>query len=525
MEPAVLAGRGARVFVVSWILYAVHFTTNVVREHYPAFTIAEHGTLFVDEYQGFHADIFVHSNGHSVIGNQVFVSVLAAVPLFIFDPVLDALEDYRRTTIARDGVRPEEYRIDKPLRRQFFELVKARGLDLRFGAATVVTSVFFMAPLTAAFLVLFQRVLRRRGLDADKATVLTFLLGFGTPLFFRTSTLNHNMFVMFGMFASFAILWRAPGVEPVSSRRLAVAGLLAGTTLATDYIGVIILPLLFAYVVLDRVRSTSPAVALRESLPFVAGTLPPIAFLLYSQWAMYGNPFLPGQAWMPDQNIYVGEGMRGFTLPELLVAMVITMTVLGAAATALQDASRASEAGEGRQGDRPCRGPRLVGVVAHLALPGFELSAARQADVDALQRRPGGGDRHLVSGAAVGDVHLALHGTGDGERQLAVGRAADDVAVGVVGPLLPAPGGLAAGELEARPHLDLARGGAGAADGERQARAAGLGRVVGAALDGLGLAALEADLAVAAPRADQRRNRTFGTGRGRRQGHGAGEGC
>lgn len=314
--PRFLAGRGARVFVVSWILYAVHFTTNVVREHYPAFTIAEHGTLFVDEYQGFHADIFVHSNGHSVIGNQVFVSVLAAVPLFIFDPVLDALEDYRKRTIAREGVRRTEYRIDKPLRQQFFELVKARGLDLRFGAATVVTSVFFMAPLTAGFLVCFFRVLRRRGLDVDHATVLTFLIGFGTPLFFRTSTLNHNMFVMFGMFASFVMLWRQPGVEVVSGPRRAAAGVFAGMTLATDYIGVIILPLLFAYLVLDRVRSGGLAVALRESLAFVAGTLPPIAFLLYTQWAMYGNPFLPGQAWMPDQNIYVGEGMRGFTLPD-----------------------------------------------------------------------------------------------------------------------------------------------------------------------------------------------------------------
>ena len=60
------------------MLYAVHFATNV-REHYPAFSLVEHGTLRV----------------------------------------------------------------------QFFRLVKERDLDLRFGAATVVTSGFFMAPLTA----------------------------------------------------------------------------------------------------------------------------------------------------------------------------------------------------------------------------------------------------------------------------------------------------------------------------------------------------------------------------------------
>jgi hypothetical protein len=50
-------------------------------------------------------------------------------------------------------------------------------------------------------------------------------------------------------------------------------------------------------------------------MDMVAGSIPPVCFLLYSQWAMYGNPFYPGQHWMPVQNIYVNEGLRGFTLP------------------------------------------------------------------------------------------------------------------------------------------------------------------------------------------------------------------
>ena len=56
--------------------------------------------------------------------------------------------------------------------------------------------------------------------------------------------------------------------------------------------------------------------AVLESGAIVAGMLPPIAFLLYSQWAMYGNAFLPGQYWMPNQNIFVHQGMRGCTLPD-----------------------------------------------------------------------------------------------------------------------------------------------------------------------------------------------------------------
>jgi hypothetical protein len=313
---SVLRSRPAALFLIAWLLYSIHFATNVVREHYPAFSIVDHGTFRVDEYQGFHSDIFVHRDGHSVIGNQVLVSVLAAIPLFIFDPVLDALENRSKAKIAREGVSNSEYRIDKPNRRNFYDLVKARGLDLRFGAATVVTSVFFMAPLSAAFLVFFYNVLLARGVARDAATALSFLLGFGTPVFMRTSSLNHNLFVMYAMFAAFVLLWpRAPGEGVTVSRRL-LAGLFAGITLATDYVAVIILPLLFAYFVLSRTRSVGWTTALRESFVFVAGTLPPIAFLLYSQWAMYGNPFLPGQVWMPDQNVYVGEGMRGFTLPD-----------------------------------------------------------------------------------------------------------------------------------------------------------------------------------------------------------------
>jgi hypothetical protein len=312
-----LASRRWRIFLIAWILYSVHFATNVVREHYPAFTIAEHGTFRVDEYQGFHSDIFVHADGHSVIGNQVFVSVLAAIPLFVFDPVLDALEAHSKTRLAREGPTDAEYRIDKPMRQAFFRLVKERGLDLRFGAATFVTSVFFMAPATAAFLVFFYGVLLRRGLGAPAATGLTLLLGFATPLFFRTSTLNHNMFVMYAMFVAFVLLWLpASGAAGWPVRRRLLAGLFAGITLATDYVGVIILPLLGGYFLLSRMRTATLATALRESMAIVLGALPPIAFLLYSQWAMYGNPFLPGQSWMPDQNIYVTEGLRGWTLPD-----------------------------------------------------------------------------------------------------------------------------------------------------------------------------------------------------------------
>jgi len=309
-----LASPRWRIFLIAWIIYSVHFATNIVREHYPAFSLVSHGTFRVDEYQGFHADIFVHRDGHSVIGNQVFVSALAAVPLFVFDPLLNALEEYSK---RQPGMADGEYHTDKPNRVKFFRLVKERGLLLRFAAAAVVTSVFFMAPLTAAFLVLMYNIFRQRGVTQGFATELTFLCGFCTPLFFRTSHLNHNMFIMYAMFLSFYLMWIQPGGDyPVSLKRRLAAGLFGGITLATDYMGALILPLLYGYLFICRLSSASWKQSFKESLAFVAGSVPPILFLLYTQWAMYGNPFLPGQHWMPDQNEYTQIGMRGFSLPS-----------------------------------------------------------------------------------------------------------------------------------------------------------------------------------------------------------------
>jgi hypothetical protein len=305
-----------RVFLTAWVVYSVHFATNVVREHYPAFSIAQHLTFKVDEYQGFHADIFRHTDGHSYVGNNVAVSVIAAIPLMVFQPVLNALERYRLRQLAAGDLSAAQYRTDKPNRREFFQLVRERGLDLRFGAATVITSAFLMAPLTALMVVLMLHILLTQGVSERRAIWLAFLFAFGTPIFFRTAHLNHNMFLMYAFFPAFALLWQRGGeTPPVTLTNRLLAGFLGGFTLAADYMGVITLGALYLYLLVSRHRSAGWRVAFRESLPFVAGSIPPILFLLYSQWAMYGNPFLPGQYWMPEVN-YTERGWRGFAWPS-----------------------------------------------------------------------------------------------------------------------------------------------------------------------------------------------------------------
>ena len=79
----------ARLFLTCWILFSAHFATNVVREHYPAFSLAEHGHFRLDEYVDYdeeppsalHSDIFVHTDGHAYINNNVGASIVAAIPL------------------------------------------------------------------------------------------------------------------------------------------------------------------------------------------------------------------------------------------------------------------------------------------------------------------------------------------------------------------------------------------------------------------------------------------------------------
>jgi hypothetical protein len=318
-----------RVFLSAWIVFSLHFATNTVREHYPAFSLVQDGTLTVDRYRDFHPDIFVHPNGHAVVGNNVAASVVAAVPLFVFSPVLNRLEAYEQDKIRRFGIPETQYRnTAHPNSQKFFTVAKNAGLTLRFGASAAVTSVFLMAPLSALMVVLMLHILVHRGVPRARAVGLALLFGFGTPVFFRTGVLNHNMMAMYTTFLAFYLLWVRPGEQgPASLKRRVVAGLLAGWGFALDYSGLVPLGMLFAYLIGSRLRYVSLTTAVRESIPFVCATIPAVLFLLYSQWSMYGNPFLPGQYWMPDvsqsgvygqfRNPHSTEGFRGFTWPSL----------------------------------------------------------------------------------------------------------------------------------------------------------------------------------------------------------------
>jgi hypothetical protein len=91
--------REILLFVTCWIVYGAHFATNVVREHYPAFSLAERGTLRVDPYVGLHDDIFVIEGRGAFINNNPGASMIGAVPYALVRPLVDAVVE--RVAAAR----------------------------------------------------------------------------------------------------------------------------------------------------------------------------------------------------------------------------------------------------------------------------------------------------------------------------------------------------------------------------------------------------------------------------------------
>ncbi len=323
-----LKSTRTKLFLTCWIVLTIHFATNTVRELYPAFSIIEQGTFKVDKYQDFHPDIFVHTDGHAYVGNNVASSLIAAIPLFVFDPLLDWLESTEKARLAEPDVANIEYRNERhPNSQLFYQLAKKSGLTLRFGCSAMLTAVFVMGPLAALMAVLMCQLLIWRGLSRRISIGLSLLFVLGTPVFFRSGVFNHNALLTYTTFGAFYLLWRRKDEElhATLGRRVA-AGLLCGFGLAMDYSGVVPLLAVFGYLVGSRLSTASLGTSIRESIPFVLATVPPVLFLLYSQWTMFGDPFLPGQFWMPDvstnsfgvfENPHSTEGFRGFTLPAL----------------------------------------------------------------------------------------------------------------------------------------------------------------------------------------------------------------
>jgi len=182
-----------RLVLTCWLIYTLHFATNMVRENYLALAIAEHFSFRVDEYATLHDDIF-EGPGHGWhIGSNPGASLIGAIPYALSRPAIDRIVE--RVRVARqenDAAAPPRYDAPTEKDRRFYDQAWRRGFDVKFGLASFVMQSFGMAVISALGVAVMYLLLASVLASAGTALSMALLYAFGTPVFFRTGFLNHN---------------------------------------------------------------------------------------------------------------------------------------------------------------------------------------------------------------------------------------------------------------------------------------------------------------------------------------------
>jgi hypothetical protein len=299
-----------RVFLTAWLIFTVHWGPYMIREHLPAVAIATRGTLDVSPFLGWTDDVFPGPRGGAFINNNPGASLVGAIPLVAARPLLDRIErwnDQSPASIARSA-HAERYSAKA--------LVEHRR-EWYFLAVAFLTCAGLMAPLSALAVTLFGVTLWRRGVDRRKALAAAAIFGFATPIFLRTTYLNHNLLVAHAGLGAMLMLY-APRRAPLSFARTLTAGALAGFAILCDYSGVVLAAALGVYVWLRAGDGDQRGLRrrLRMGMVFCAGAAPFLLGLFaYQRWA-FGFSTLPSQQFMPAI-AETSRGYRGMDWPSL----------------------------------------------------------------------------------------------------------------------------------------------------------------------------------------------------------------
>ncbi|MBL8191598.1 MAG: hypothetical protein JNK38_26505 [Acidobacteria bacterium] len=319
-------GLAWRLFLTCWIVFALHFATNTVREIYPALALGDHFSFRVDEYANLHPDLFEKPGYGWHINNNPGASMVAAIPYALLRPVVNRIVfRVQQQRIASGATEPPHYKSPWPMAQEFFKQSWLRGYDIKFGLAAMITQMLCMAPISALGVVVMFYVLRQVFGSDRTAVWLALLYAFGTPVFFRTGFLNQNMLMAHAAFFGLVLMWNPGDAKRwATHQRFFLGGVFGGAALLMDYSGMVMLLGLFVYGLAKRWREASLADAIRHGAWYVAGTLPPVGVLWFYQWRSFGNAFLPAQHWMPNV-AYIEQGYQGFSLPQpdLLLALLV----------------------------------------------------------------------------------------------------------------------------------------------------------------------------------------------------------
>jgi hypothetical protein len=309
---------GVRIFLVSWLVFSLHFATNTVRELFPALSLGDRLSFDVTEYSGLHHDIFEIPGRGTFINNNPGASIIGAVPYTLSRPVTDRIvERVQRSRAATLQKEPAKYDTIYPLAQEFYERSRAKGFDIKFGLAAGITQTFAMAPISALGVIVMFWILLALTKSPRASVLLAFLYAFATPIFFRTAQLNQNVLLANFALFSFALLWRpwkdnAAGTKPFYF----AAGLCCGWTVILDYSGLIAVAALSGYALACWLSAQASERRVFDLVRFASGVALCGAILMVYQWSSFGNPILPAQSYMPPAN-FTDLGYRGFSFPQL----------------------------------------------------------------------------------------------------------------------------------------------------------------------------------------------------------------
>jgi hypothetical protein len=319
-------GIAVRLFLTCWLVFALHFATNTVREIYPALSLAENFSFDVSEYAGIHPDIFTLDGGGTFINNNPGASVMGAVPYFLSRPVSDRIiERARKSRAADPPTENANYDTIYPMARDFYRQARAKGFDIKFGLAAGITQAFLMAPLSALSAVVMFFILLSLTEKRGVSVLFALLYAFATPVFYRTAQLNQNLLVAhFALFA-FALLWRFSKKRDAGKKPFYfLAGLFAGWTVVLDYSGLAAVAALSGYAFSRWVSFEKREI--RDLAKFGVGVSISAVILMAYQWSSFGNPILPAQSYMPPAN-FTEMGYRGFAFPSFELLMQTAFSI------------------------------------------------------------------------------------------------------------------------------------------------------------------------------------------------------
>jgi Dolichyl-phosphate-mannose-protein mannosyltransferase len=307
-----------RLFLTCWMVFGLHFATNTVRELFLALAIGDHFSFRVDEYAKMHPDLFEKPGYGWHIGANPGGSMVAALPYALARPVIDrVVERVNRQRAASGRAEPPGYQSPWPMARAFYAEAWRRGFDVKFGLAAFVMQFLAMAPSTALGVVAMFFALRQIFASDRTALWLSLLYAFGTPVFFRTGYLNHNLMLGHIVFLGFLVLWNpSRAAWPNETTRYVIAGLSGGLAILFDYSGVVLAAGLFFYGLVRAMLRAGGRGLVHNAAWYVAGGIPPILLLWLYQWRSFGHPFYPGQHWMPPVE-WIEVGYQGVKGPQL----------------------------------------------------------------------------------------------------------------------------------------------------------------------------------------------------------------